>query len=141
MQQQSIKNEHNSCEAMVLQCIDFRLRRRLNEHLMGRFPQGYDLISVAGGVKRLLADGPENNFVLEQLQTSHRLHKPRQIVLIQHEDCGAYGGSKAFSSFESEETFQKEQLAKAEQLLKKHFPSISVEKFLICLSGKLIPVV
>ena len=85
------------CKALVLHCIDFRFRKTLGEFLNSKFGYSYDLVSVAGGVKRLISDPAENNFILEQLKISDTLHKPNTIVLIQHEDCGAYGGSKAFN--------------------------------------------
>ena len=128
--------EKHTCEAVVLHCIDFRFRKSLYEFLMKRFPRGYDLISAAGSVKRLLQDGPDNNFVLEQLQTSDRLHSPQTIVLLQHEDCGAYGGSKAFQDFEVERAFQKQELQKAEDFLRNHF-SQKVEKYFAKLSGEI----
>ena len=124
------------CEAVVLQCIDFRFRKTLYEFLMRRFPDGYDLVSVAGSVKRLLQDGPDNNFVLEQLQISDRLHNPQTMVLIQHEDCGAYGGTKAFQNSAAEEKFHREELQRSKELLKTHF-SKNVETYFAWLSGKI----
>ena len=129
-------NQH-TCEAVVLHCIDFRFRNMLNEYLQKRFPEGYDLVSVAGSAKRLVADSPENNFVVDQIRVSNKLHEPKTIVLIQHEDCGAYGGSKAFVNFEEELNTQKSELEKAELILKKEFPQISIEKYLARLSGEI----
>jgi len=126
------------CEAVVLHCIDFRFRNMLTVYLQKRFPGGYDLVSLAGSVKRLAADSLENNFVLDQIRVSNKLHEPKIIVLIQHEDCGAYGGSKAFSNFEEELNFQKSELEKAEQILKKEFPQ-TIEKYLARLSGEIVP--
>ncbi len=131
-----MENLH-TCEAVVIHCIDFRFRKILNEYLMRRFPEGYDLISVAGGVKRLLEDPVENNFVLEQLQISHRLHSSKTIVLIQHEDCGAYGGSKEFENLAREQQFQQEQLAKARAFLKERFSECDIETSLVFLSGEI----
>ena len=128
----------HTCEAVVLHCIDFRFRSILGAYLQKRFPRGYDLVSLAGSVKRLAADSLENNFVLDQIRVSNKLHEPKVIVLIQHEDCGAYGGSKAFTNFEEELNFQKSELGKAEQILKKEF-SQTIKKYLARLSGEMIP--
>lgn len=130
-------NTH-TCEATVLHCIDFRFRNMLNEYLQKRFPKGYDLVSVAGSAKRLAADSLENNFVLDQIRISNKLHEPKTIGLIQHEDCGAYGGSKAFASFEEELNTQKSELDRAEQILKKEFPQIVIEKHFARLSGEIV---
>lgn len=117
---------HN-CKAVVVHCIDFRFRKTLNEFLDRLFPEGYDLVSVAGGVKDI-------DFVLQQVRISNKLHQPDLIVLIQHEDCGAYGTSRAFKDFSEEQSFQKSELQKAESLFKKEFPQ-PIEKYFACLSG------
>ncbi|MBI1984499.1 MAG: hypothetical protein HYS60_00090 [Candidatus Wildermuthbacteria bacterium] len=128
--------EH-ACKALVLHCLDFRFRKSLSEFLSSRFKEGYDLVSAAGGVKLLIADPPDGNFLLEQIRISDELHKPEVFLLIQHEDCGAYGGSKAFGDYQKELELQKSELEKAENLLKQQF-SQSIEKYLIRLSGEIV---
>lgn len=83
------------------------------------------------------AEGAERDFLLKQLQISVMLHSPKTILLIQHEDCGAYGGSKAFSSFEEEQVAHRAELDKVEALLKESF-SQAIEKYFILLSGEVI---
>ena len=129
-------SEH-TCKALVIHCIDFRFRKSLAQFLEARFGDSYDLISVAGGVKRLVVDPLENNFILEQIKISDKLHKPKVILLIQHEDCGAYGGSVAFGDFSTEQETQGQELEKAETLLKQQFFQ-PVEKYLVRLSGEMI---
>jgi len=126
------------CQAVVAHCIDFRIQKTLHAWLDKHLPDGYDLISLAGGIKRLLEDGENHNIELEEFLISAKLHHPKIAVLIQHEDCGAYGGSRAFKGIDSEVDFQKKQLDKAEKLLKKNLPDISVRKLFVCLSGKII---
>src|SRR3989344_2257507 len=129
-------SEH-TCKALVIHCIDFRFRKSLSEFLESRFGDSYDLVSVAGGVKRLVADPLENNFILEQIKISDRLHKPEVILLIQHEDCGAYGGSVAFGDFSTEQEAQNQELEKAKALLREQCTQ-SVEKYLARLSGEIV---
>ena len=129
-------SEH-TCKALVIHCIDFRFRKSLAQFLEARFGDSYDLISVAGGVKRLVVDPLENNFILEQIKISDRLHKPGVILLIQHEDCGAYGGSAAFGDFSAEQETQGQELEKAKALLREQCTQ-SVEKYLARLSGEII---
>lgn len=118
----------HTCKAVVLHCIDFRFRKKLIEFLNSKFGDAYDLISVAGGVKDM-------DFVIEQIRISQKLHNPEVIVLIQHEDCGAYGGSKTFKGLEEEAAFQRQELEKAKILLKQHFPQAQIETYFIRLSG------
>jgi hypothetical protein len=122
---------------LVIHCIDFRFRKSLTELLESRFGDSYDLVSVAGGVKRLVSDPLEGNFILEQVKISDKLHKPEVILLIQHEDCGAYGGSVAFEDFSGEQGAQNQEFEKAEALLKKQC-SQPIEKYLARLSGEMI---
>ena len=130
----------HTCEAAVLHCIDFRFRRILNTYLSWKLAEGYDLVSVAGGVQRLVSDPLDSNFVLEQLKISCRLHEPKAIILIQHEDCGAYGGSRNFKSSIAEEEYQKGQLSRAKSLLKEQFSQCEVELYFVRLSGEMISI-
>lgn len=132
---------HQTCEAVAVRCIDFRIQKHLNEYLDERFPKAYDCISIAGGVKHLLSDEEEHSAELNHLLISRSLHNPKIVILIQHEDCGAYGGCAAFEhDFEKEMEHQIEQMEKAENMLRKHFPEAIVEKFLVRLSGEILPV-
>ena len=45
-----------------------------------------------------------------------------------HTDCGAYGGSEKFESREQEMEFHRQQLAKAEDVIREEFPAILVKK-------------
>ena len=73
------------CEAIVVTCMDFRLQgffeKWLNETIG---PGQYDRVSYAGGVKNWEA-------IFPQIEISRRLHGIKKVVLINHEDCGAYG--------------------------------------------------
>ena len=110
----------HSCKALVLHCIDFRFQEQISEFLEKKFPQSYDRVALAGGVKELLENG-ERSITLKNLEISSQLHQPKTIVLIQHEDCGAYGGSGAFRSSAKELEHQRQELQKATALLKQHF--------------------
>ena len=57
--------------------------------------------------------------VLSNINISLKLHDPDLIVLVNHEDCGAYGGSKKFASKEEEEQFHEQELDKAQETLSK----------------------
>ncbi|MDO8474351.1 MAG: hypothetical protein Q7S62_02305 [bacterium] len=130
--------QHVQCPAVVVHCMDFRFRGFLNRHFDERFPEGYDLVSLAGGIKSLIEDGQIDNFELRQLQLSDRLHHPSVIVLVQHEDCGAYGGSKGFQEADQELNFQGQELAKAKILLQEQLPNHKIETYFIRLSGEMV---
>ena len=127
---------HN-CEAVVLHCIDFRFNEEVDNYFDKRFPEGYDVISIAGSCKGLLNDEEHRKFLLEQFQISHRLHHPKTIALVQHEDCGAYGGSKNFSDTDAEQKFHQEEFQKAGKLLSGDFPEMDIMGYYAKLSREI----
>lgn len=118
----------------MVHCIDFRFREFLNTHLAGRFPGGYDVIAWAGGAKDIAERGTESG-IAEQLKLSHALHAPSVVCLIQHEDCGAYGGSAALG--EGERMFQRQQLMNAKEAVLRMLPGIAVETLFVTLDGRM----
>lgn len=126
----------HTCRGVVVHCIDFRFCKILNDFFEEQYPDGYDNVVVAGGVKDIV-DAKEQSFTLGQIKLSARLHHPKEIVLVQHEDCGAYGGSGTLE--EGERDFQKNQLLLAEEIIKKEFPGVVVKKYLALLSQDIIP--
>ena len=111
----------HTCEAVVVHCIDFRLQKFLNDWLAKRFGvSGYDRISWAGGVRELA-------IVQGQIETSRRLHDVKRAILINHEDCGAYGPLGTKERHVSD-------LAYAEHAIQ--FLHLEVEKYFLHLNGE-----
>ena len=73
------------CDSAVVTCIDFRFQKYINDWI-AEFLKGktHDRISIAGSSKDL-------DFILSQIAISVRLHEIKKVVIIHHEDCGAYG--------------------------------------------------
>ncbi len=114
---------NHSCEAIVVTCIDFRLQQYINKWIDENFPPfSFDRVAFAGGVKNL-------DTILEQIGISKKLHDIKKVVLINHEDCGAYG---------SEGTPEKhtEDLKNAAIKVKEQIPGIEVETYYLHLDGK-----
>ena len=70
-----------------------------------------DFVAIAGGAKALVEAGPARSYVLEQIAASLRLHQSREIVLMVHENCGAYG--KDFANPDETRAFYTAELEKA----------------------------
>lgn len=121
----------HQCNSLLICCMDFRLRKALGAFLVN-LPGDCDIISVAGAVKSLLS--PENpsdrDFILKQIKISVELHGISEIILNNHTDCGAYGGSEKFNSFEEECEFQKEEMRKAKALILEKHPHLKVRMVL-----------
>lgn len=74
----------HSCDAALVTCIDFRFQPFINQWISENFqPRTYDRIAWAGGIK-------DQEGILKQITISLRLHHIHKVVLINHEDCGAY---------------------------------------------------
>lgn len=75
----------HSCEAVIVTCIDFRFQEYINKWIAENFAlETFDRVAFAGGVKSL-------DTIMSQIDISYRLHHIKKVVLINHEDCGAYG--------------------------------------------------
>lgn len=71
-------------DAVVVRCMDGRLHNLIANILKEINVNSYDLISVAGATKVYVS-------VVQQIQVSIQLHHITRVILIHHEDCGAYG--------------------------------------------------
>ena len=69
------------------------------------------------------------------------MHHPHKLILTNHTDCGAYGGSEKFRSIEEEIKFHKSELVKAEEIIKDKFPNLPVTAELFTLNGEKVELV
>lgn len=111
-----LRNKH-TCDGLVRCCIDFRFWHLIVRYVEENFSfDGWDLSSEAGGVKSIL-DQAEREAGVKGILISCRLHSMKTIILVAHEDCGAYGGSKAFASADAEREFHIGQLHYAHDII------------------------
>lgn len=126
----------HGCRALVISCIDYRLHHALHtwaDKLYG--PTGYDLVHLAGGGGALLQEDTKAA-VLKQVEISNRLHGISEVVLVNHLDCGAYGGSAAFQNDEAAERARHAaDLGQASDLITAQFPDLKIMKMLETLGG------
>ena len=74
-----------TCEALAVTCMDFRFQRLLDTWLQEYIGHGnYDRVAFAGAAKN-------SEVILSQVALAKELHDIQRVVLINHEDCGAYG--------------------------------------------------
>ncbi len=115
----------HKCKALVISCIDFRFQSKVREYALDKgLEDNYDLIAVAGAIKSI----EEDDFLMEQIDISYRLHGIEEIHILSHEDCGAYGGSDSFSSQEDEYNTYTSDQNKAEQIILSKYPNLKVFK-------------
>jgi hypothetical protein len=87
----------HTCEAALITCEDYRLHQRkdgrnyIAQYILS-LGVDCDLITRAGGVQDLLRQGGTGSAdsVIRDVDVAHRLHQVELILLLNHEDCGAY---------------------------------------------------
>ena len=117
----------HTAQVLIATCIDFRLQEVLNKWISEHFPaKTFDRVALAGGVKNL-------DVVLGQVDIAHRLHHIKKVVLINHEDCGAYGEAG---------TPQKhaEDLKAAKAKVNEVYPDLEIDSYYLHLDGTFEPV-
>jgi len=82
----------------------------------------YDYVGFAGASKNL-------ETIMGQLDISVRLHQVKEVVLINHEDCGAYG-------VESTHDRHAEDLNKAKKTISSKYPNLLVFLYYLHLYGE-----
>ena len=118
---------NHKAESIIVTCIDFRLQEAIDKWIAEHFaPKTFDRVAFAGGVKSL-------DTILSQIEISVRLHHISKVILINHEDCGAYG---------KEDTPKKhaEDLKTAKSKIKELYPEILVESFYLHLDSTFEPI-
>lgn len=130
-------NSRHHCSSLIIHCIDFRFIKAINEFLEQEKLLGdCDIAALAGSVKGL--SGKRNNdnashvcvcknTLIEQIEKSRMLHGISRIIIISHEDCGAYGGKINFSGNEEEFAKHKEDFLKAKSIINDFFPELRIE--------------
>lgn len=117
----------HSCEAVVLACIDFRFWKETAQFVEQKLGiASYDFPKLPGAAKAI-NEGSEGDITQLCLSVPCDLHHVEKIVIINHSDCGAYGGAKAFGNDPGkEQAFHEEELKKAREILKGKYPDKEV---------------
>lgn len=120
--------EKHHCSTVVIGCIDFRFREANDafiEEALGE--KDFDTLNFPGGGKNFVEESPEReSFVRAIEKVCVGLHQVKRLVLMNHWDCGAYGGSKHFHDAAAEESTHVQDLEKAKEFLQERFPDLEV---------------
>ncbi len=122
-------NNH-ATEAAIVTCIDFRFQEYINKWVAENFQlKTFDRVAIAGGVF-------DFGYVSKQIEISHRLHHIKKVILINHEDCGAYGDLAAAGPEK-----HAEDLKNAATQIKQQYANLEVQTYYLHLDGtfELIP--
>ncbi len=125
-------------DAAVLHCFDHRIGTAIRKFLKKQGIERADMIVVAGGAKTLASprNDFEQDFILEQVRMSIRLHQTKRVLVMSHSDCATYGGLANFNGDrEAEASHHRSELLRATELLETNFPGISVEPYFVKFDG------
>jgi len=125
----------HTCNYCVVTCIDFRFHPLLQSFFyeLGEC----DRVALAGASKAIV-DEDIRDVVLKQINISQKLHNVTSVILVDHEDCGAYGGKKAVTSDKSEINLHAQTLHQARDIIQKHLPGLTIELKFVKLNGEII---
>ncbi len=120
----------HTCNSLLMHCMDFRFGKKMKEFMEEKNMLGdADLVSIAGSAKNIV--NPETQaFALRQIEISKSLHEMKEVVLVNHLDCGAYGGRKAFENDAAEYNKLTGDLKEARDIVKAKWPELSVKLWL-----------
>jgi carbonic anhydrase len=125
-------------DAAVLCCFDHRISTAVRKFLKKQAIERADMIVVAGGAKTLASprNDFEQDFILEQVRMSIRLHQTKRVLVMSHSDCATYGGLAHFKGDrEAEADHHRTELLRAGELLNANFADISVEPYFVKFDG------
>ncbi len=118
----------HKAENIIVTCIDFRLQEAINNWISENFtPKTFDRVAFAGGIKNL-------DIILGQINIAVRLHHIKKVILINHEDCGAYGPEGTVDHHVKD-------LKQVKAHILEKFPHLEVETYYLHLDGTFEPVV
>jgi hypothetical protein len=116
-------------DACVVSCYDARFELVLRKFLKRRGLALVDHLKIAGSVKGLASPEHEadREFMLRMIRISMRLHQPELVVMVGHNECGAYGSAPP-------ETIAQD-LRLAAQIVRAAEPSMQVECYFADFDG------
>ena len=123
------------CEGALITCEDFRLHQRKDgrnyvAEFVKKLGMDCDLITRGGAVQDIVRP-PQQGFresIFRDEGVSDKIHKAGTIILLNHEDCGAYASFK-FASRKKELAQPHEDLHSAKKILLDKFPGKQIKLY------------
>ena len=141
IQTSQINQSGHAAEALVLNCMDYRLVGKATDYLEGIGLAGrYDLVSMAGGALGVMlsTDGAWAKAFWDQLTLARDLHGIRRLIAIDHRDCGAcreFVGSTCSVDAARETEIHRKVMTDFAVEVERRMPGLEVELLLMDLQG------
>lgn len=113
--------------------MDFRFEAGIHEFIEKEgLVCDADIVAAAGASKNLIdgEDDSQKAYIMKQIGLSNKLHHIRRVIVMNHMDCGGYGGHAAFDGLEAEQAKHAEDMAAAATVIQAEFPDLIVEQVL-----------
>lgn len=129
-------------DVLLLSCMDYRLLDKLGKFMASRgLTDHYDHVILAGASLGVLNQKNISwgQTFWEHVDVAIKLHHIKKIMVVDHRDCGAYKvfmGDEHAKSSEAEFAVHAGQMRTLRHAINRRFSSLSVELFLMDLSGK-----
>lgn len=143
---QPAKATEHQAKALVLSCIDFRFLESERYFLaLQHLGNQYDWTALAGA-SLALAGFPhtaEAEAFWDQLALSRQLHQIEKVIILDHQDCGAYASKidpNLSQDLEREQQVHAEYLNRAYWEIQKRYPDLTVELYFVTLNAEVRPV-
>ncbi|NJO85567.1 MAG: carbonic anhydrase [Synechococcaceae cyanobacterium RM1_1_27] len=132
-----------SVEALVLSCIDYRMIKSEQHFLQTLDLEGrYDWTALAGGSLAVAGfpHAADANAFWDQLEIAHQLHHIQRVILLDHQDCGAYAlklDPRLSQDPVREQQVHRHYLQQAKQEIQSRFAHLTVETYWATLDGQI----
>lgn len=115
---------------VLLRCIDPRFHAALEQALAPRLLQvsgssAFASMALPGGAKAIL-DPTVRPVVFQALDMAIRALEANRLIIANHVDCRAYGGSEQHGDPQDEARFHLEQLRQARRVVQEAYPRLEV---------------
>jgi hypothetical protein len=137
--------EHKA-KALVLSCIDFRFIESEQYFLsLQHLDNQYDWTALAGASLALTGfpHSAEAEAFWDQLALSRQLHQIEKVIILDHQDCGAYANKihpTLSQDREREQQVHAEYLNRAYWEIQQRYPDLIVELYFVTLSDGVYPI-
>lgn len=131
----------HKASTLLISCIDFRMRDEVEKlmELIG-LQDKYDEVVLPGASIAVAGEKfPHWGIAAQEIiKVAKDLHDTKQVIILDHKDCGAFKGAYGkdkMSSPANEKNAHLEQMKKAVAVIKQQFPELKVYVYIMAVDG------
>jgi carbonic anhydrase len=135
-----------TAKALVLSCIDFRILEAERYFLsLQNLGNQYDLTALAGASLALtgIPHQADADAFWDQLDLSYRLHHIQKMIILDHQDCGAFADKidpELSKDSKREIAVHTEYLSRAYWQIRDRYPQLNIELYFVTLDAQVKPI-